>query len=225
MQTNRQKQNQQSGFTVVELMIATLVFSVIMLVIVVGVLQFTRSYYKGITSSSTQNIARSVIDEISQGIQLSGDTIQVVPATAAGEGAVCVGTKQYSYRLGKQLNPAPTTGDQSATALYLTTMTSTCTVTFTGGKELLAKNMRLAAFEVSQPVAGSSLWRLDIRVAYGDIDLLCDSVNVTGSCADGAATLSVAQVRSNALICKTGNASQFCAVSALSTTVQKRLTE
>jgi len=45
----------QSGFTLVELMIATMVFSVILLVITYGVVRFTNSYYKGLNSSTTNS--------------------------------------------------------------------------------------------------------------------------------------------------------------------------
>lgn len=52
----------QEGFTVVELMIATLVFSVILTVITMGVLSFRNRYYKAVNASTTQNTTRTVID-------------------------------------------------------------------------------------------------------------------------------------------------------------------
>ena len=53
-------QSSQSGFTIVELMIATLVFAMVLLVITVGVMSFTRAYYRGINQSNTQRVARAV---------------------------------------------------------------------------------------------------------------------------------------------------------------------
>src|SRR3990172_9120101 len=63
------------GFTIVELMIATTIFSVILLIVTFGMLQIGRTYYKGITLTKTQNAARSIIDTISQDIQFSGEGV------------------------------------------------------------------------------------------------------------------------------------------------------
>jgi prepilin-type N-terminal cleavage/methylation domain-containing protein len=71
---SRQRKS-QAGFTIVELMIATLVFAVVLILITVGVLTFTRSFFKGINQSRTQNAARTVIETISQGIQFSGGEV------------------------------------------------------------------------------------------------------------------------------------------------------
>lgn len=57
------------GFTLVELMIATALFSSILLLITFGLLSIGQNYYKGKNSARTQDVARRVIDEISQAIQ------------------------------------------------------------------------------------------------------------------------------------------------------------
>jgi prepilin-type N-terminal cleavage/methylation domain-containing protein len=62
----------QDGFTVVELLIATVVFTMVLLVITSGVTHFTHAYYKGVHQSSTQTTSRNVINTIAQNIQYGG---------------------------------------------------------------------------------------------------------------------------------------------------------
>ncbi len=59
----------ERGFTIVELMIATLVFSVILTVVTMGVISFSNRYYKGVHASTTQNTTRNIMDTITQAIQ------------------------------------------------------------------------------------------------------------------------------------------------------------
>src|SRR6185437_9676288 len=64
-----------AGFTIVELMIAAAIFSLVLILLSYGVIRFNQAYYGGLVQSSTQNAARSIIDNISQAIQLDGGTI------------------------------------------------------------------------------------------------------------------------------------------------------
>lgn len=215
----------QTGFTIVELMIATLVFSIILIVITTGVMQFTKSYYQGINSTNTQNVTRSAIDKLSQAIQFTGSNVQV------GANVVCIGDQKYSYRIGKKLSTT-VTADTAQQVLYQKPMGATCTTTdFTaGGKELMGKNMRLAAFSVTNLAApNNNLWSINMRVAYGDLDLLCSpsiAPASPGGCKATSASLTGAQAAAAPnMICRPTNGSQFCSVSALNTTVVKRMVQ
>ena len=64
-----QKRAEQNGFTIIELLIATTVFSLILLISVAGILQISRMYYRGVTQSRTQETARSIIDEVGEAIR------------------------------------------------------------------------------------------------------------------------------------------------------------
>src|SRR6185369_9199416 len=90
----------QAGFTIVELMIATLVFSLVLIVITVGVLHFTNTYYKGVNNSATQTAAQNAIDTISQSIQftMSGSA----GTDDAPAGVFCAGSRLFLYTAGKQ---------------------------------------------------------------------------------------------------------------------------
>lgn len=229
------------GFTIVELMIATVIFSLILLILTYGVLQITRTYYKGITSANTQNTARNIIDNVSQAVQFSGKDTAYVAITPAGDGTqgFCIGNQRYSYLSGYQLvsGTANHSLNQTNYAFVVDTFPGCTTTSAALGllnalpgtpsalpavdKELMGMNMRLAYF--SPPAASAdNLYNIHIRVVYGDNDLLCSQTALAGSCNSSATMPSTDYVESD-LSCKGQAGDQFCAVSDLNTIVQKRL--
>ena len=212
----------QKGFTIIELMIATLVFSVILLLVTYGLIQIGRTYIKGLNESKTQQTARSIMDTISQDIQFNGGTVRLSDR-AAGTFAFCIGGNRYSVLTGAKLvDNAPATGEAKHVLVVDVAPIADCnedppTSQSLGGvitsesRELLGPNMRLASLAVCGPgatatftgcpVLGSNLYQVNVRVVYGDNDLLNPARD---ACAGGAG-------------------SQFCAVAELSTTVQKRV--
>lgn len=198
--------NNQKGFTIVELIIASAVFSMVLLVVVFGMLQIARVYYKGVTLMRTQENARSIIDEISRDIQFSGGRIQPV-TLASPSNFFCIGDKRYSFITGKQLaNPVTDASDEVVHVLVADT-DAACAggqnlsgALSTGSRELVAPNIRIASLTVTD-LGTSNLYFISLRLVYGDKDLLTGSM-------DG---------------CKNVTGSQFCAVSELSTTIQKRV--
>jgi prepilin-type N-terminal cleavage/methylation domain-containing protein len=202
--------SRERGFTIIELMIATLVFSVILTVITVGVVSFTNSYYRGVNNSTTQNTARTILDTISQAIQFG--SAPVTPTTAAGD-YFCAGGYHFKY----DNSGALYTGTQ--TGLYMAPMSGVCTVASPpGGTQLLGKNLRLTNLEVKQLIAGGNLYSVTISIAMGADDLLC-SLSQPGSCGGGAMTFwPVTDVQ-----CRSTVGSQFCATSTLTTVVEQRI--
>lgn len=210
------------GFTIVELMVATLVFSVLLVLITVGVIRFNQAYYKGVTQSDTQDVVRAIVENISQAIQFgtSGDSVAETPGSTPGQSYFfCVGNLRYRYLLGEELSDNPG-GGQTYHALVVDSP-PTCNgagvnptsinASSLSGAELVNPKMRLSKLEVQQVSGSSDLWRVDVRVAYGDDDLLFSpSGDPSGAAASDATCLSRA-------------GSQFCAVSELSTIVQKRV--
>jgi len=215
------KKQQQAGFTIIELMIATLVFSVILLIITAGIISLTNQYYKGVTSSNTQSVARSVMDTITQDIQFSSGTL--TPPRTSSNNAVqyfCTGNNMYTYKLGFQLKDGVgLAADQTNSALVTSPVVggscpSPATVTGfpTSGthRELLNPGMRVANLNIT-PGASSNSWTVEIRLASGDSDLLNNPQPVNPN---NPATQTS---------CRSGSGSQFCAVSELTTTVEERL--
>lgn len=292
----------EDGFTIVELMIATAVFSVVLLVISAAIVQIGRLYYKGITGARTQEVARSVLTDIADTVQFGNGQITSRLQNAGDDrfGSICVATQHYSYALGKQIA-------NGQHGLVLKDVPSGCSSEpvqnlsgAVSGQELLGDKMRLANFSVVprdlykvtlQNVGGNpwglvgairaatgmdvaqtwllvqaaqstptviaqnlsqsdaqslinnlgaqgataimspstGMYKITVRVVYGDDDLLC-SPNLEGLGVAGAACSSTQSMdanditRARDLTCKgIRSGTQFCAVSELSTIVERRL--
>jgi len=113
----------QKGFTLIELMVSTLVFTLVLMAVTVALIQISRLYYRGVTQSRTQETIRNVSDEISQSIQFSAQNvtppsypvvnkIAVIPGpdiavTKKGKGEdrfyFCVGPKRYSFAVDRMV--------------------------------------------------------------------------------------------------------------------------
>ena len=212
-----------AGFTILELLIATMVFAVVLLLITVGILQIARVYYKGITEANTQSTARTIMDEIAQAIQFSGGTVGAT-ATSPVSGtdyAFCINNTQVSYKLGSQVKNNPSASDQSWHAI-VSRIVSGCTglgaqtlgnqSLLSGSRELMGENMRLANLDVDS--LGNNRYRIVVRVVYGDSDLLYSPSAPTDSAGATRADAACRAIRAG---------TQFCAVSELSTTVVKRV--
>ena len=187
----------QKGFTIVELMIAITVFSLVLIVILSGVLGFTRAYYKGINSSATQSAARTAMNAMAQAVQFGGAT------PSPGPGYFCVGTKEFAYKIGSELPAGSYALYQFTPGACIDPATISNFPAGINGQELLGPHMRLAAFNSAQQ-GTSPLWTISLTVVYGDDDLL------TGS---GPNTQ-----------CKQQTGFQFCSVVSLQTTVAQRIT-
>jgi len=232
-------QSPDQGFTIIELMIAISVLATVLLLTTVGIVRIGQGYYKGITQANTQQAARTLLDGVAQNIQFSGFT--GVGTNAPGFGvagygvgsyntqAYCVGLQRYSYVLGYQ--QAGVTSVPNLTSKHViwedTLPSSGCVALNTGedpvaltsaagsvaganGAELIGNNMRLTNFSIT-PVAGTSnqLFTVSVTVMYGDDDLIDKSSGVMAN-----------------WTCKPSNGligAAFCAKSALTTTVGKRL--
>lgn len=197
-----------SGFTIVELMIATLVFSVILLLATYGILNIGRLYRKSITSSRTQQTARSIIDTVAQNLKFNGGNF------VAGTNVYCLGSnKRLSLRTNVQFVNNTSHGLViDDTTCSSTSSTQDLTQSTIAGKELLGPRMRLAKFYICDKNMGldsncssiaSSLkdntYYIFLRVIYGDNDLLSPG-------------------NQN---CNTNAGREFCAMSEVSTYVQK----
>ncbi len=216
------------GFTLVELMIASTVFAMLLLIATTALIQIGRVYYKGIISSQTQESARSIIDEITRSIQFNGGSVKPVMAMGPSpSNYFCIDDQRYSFVLGRKLlNSGVSVTDianETQRALVIDSdsvcstgqdLDSPSTLTV-GSKEMLVPNMRLAKLTIcypgmipdavfcpTPPATGTNLYHVTIRVVYGPTNALTPTKD---EC------LSVPRD------------SQFCAVSELSTTVRKRV--
>lgn len=205
----------QRGFTILELLMATAVFSVVLLLVTSGIMQITRVYYKGVTEANTQSTARTIIDTVSQAIQFSGGDVTLTPAspTPGADYAFCVGTQQFTYRLGWQVeNGHDNANNQTWHALVQDSIAGTCggagtmpdlTQQTIDGRDLVGEHMRLSDLDVE--LVGQNMYRVRVKVVYGENDILNNPTASDVSCKGQQA------------------GSAFCSVAELSTIVVKRV--
>lgn len=218
-----------SGFTIIELLVASVIFSVVLLGATTVIIQIGRMYYKSITSTRTQETSRSVMENISRDLQFSDNksfrqdytgsgipeiqwatTAPTAPTSSDPNSSspfyVCAGGSRYTYWLGRQVK------EGSHGLLIHPAPNGACSSPVAGGgTELLGENMRLTAFSVTRPATSSGTYNVSIGVAYGDDDLLntFSTGSLQGELAD--------------TLCLGGIGSNFCATSALDTVVKRRI--
>lgn len=201
------------GFTLVELMVATTVFSIIMLMCATAILQIGKIYSKGLNQIKAQETTRAITEEITRAIQFSNVDVQLNPP-----GTICIGRDRYSYVTNIKLSRSAqkhvlwadgrigvTTCPAITGSLATTDNPSASDPNYEPGyitRELLSENMSLLDFQVvglgPPPIR---TYRVSVVIGVGDIDYI-DIPSKT---------------------CKQGDGSEFCAISSLTTVVSRRL--
>lgn len=220
----------QQGFTILELVIASSVFGLIMMVASSGIIYVGRIYYKGIIASQTQEATRSIAQEISNAFQY-GNSGAIRAAAPLVDGsftyqAYCIGKFRYSYILDHQV-----TGKNDASAktikhaMWLDILkdngAATCKAlnlsddvpedvgiggTTDTAVDALSQRRELIPGKMRltqftlNQPASRSFMSADIEIIHGDRDLSPGNICIS-----------------------TRSGGHFCAVSKLSTTVKQRL--
>ncbi len=232
----------QQGFTIIELMFSTVIFSTILLISLAALVQIGRLYYKGVTTSQTQQTARKVMDEISQSIEFTGSGIFAptlatppnpkIPVSSNNAalnvtGYFCVGGTRYTYVLDRQQKDSPNLNaflyKQIKHVLWADDFSNCASAP-------LPLNMRLASPSVGtngRELMGANMriTRLDLRDltgASGDHSTWQIIMNIAYGDEDLLAVdTSVSPKRITCTGAQIGT--QFCATSELTTIVKKRV--
>lgn len=205
------------GFTILEVLISTMVFTVVLLICIQAVTRIGQLYYKGVTSSQIQELTRNLSEEFSNQIQF-GSSIPYPDSVSGGQGGTklvfCVGDNRYQAVMNRKL------GDPDVTSvLKRKSYSGSCDLTpdvgFDGATELAVNNMRILKLSIVRNAdpKSANLWNLDIRLALGDSDIFDYPAGSTDEpSVYGSAT------------CKSGIlGSQFCATSELASTLLRRV--
>lgn len=234
-------QGNKSGFTIVELLISTAVFSLILVAVSVTVVEISRLYYKGTILTRTQDTGRNLIENVSRPIQLEGADIvgASLPSTllvdeTAGwpdeDGviqnltvrSICIGTTRYTFTLNKQVRAEVSDPDDHVRhALWQDTVTSSGFCTKANIPNLTLEsptpNGRDVLTERMRVTAfdvssdDGILYKVSIGVMYGDRELMLPGREPSG-------------VWPLPTQCATELAgSQWCAHANYETTVMKRI--
>ncbi len=206
----------QRGFTIAELMIATLVFSVILTVVTMGVISFSSRYYKGVHASTTQNTTRNIMDTITQAIQFGDARVDPTGANnffCAGGNVFMFDTSGVMYEgsVGQRgVYVAPKDRDACQNQLL------------NSGRQMLGKRMRITTFSVSPVASVPNMYRAQLVIAYGEDNMLC-APSLPQGCSESANYSAANFINRPDVRCKPGSGNQYCAVSRLTANVQKRV--
>lgn len=155
------------GFTIVELMVASTVFAVILLIVAGTIVRFTNTFQKGVIDGNTQNVTRSIADTISNAVKY-GEKVE-----KQGLG-YCVGSTMYAFTPKIQYD-----GSDTKYALReIRGAGAGCSITLdpgfdpaAQGQELIGTDMRLSHFSIS-PLPCEDVCTVSVIVAYGGNDLI-----------------------------------------------------
>jgi prepilin-type N-terminal cleavage/methylation domain-containing protein len=207
------RSSNQRGFTIIELMIATTVLSVILLLVTTMMISIGNLFYKGVNQSRIQDNVSNIADEISQRLELSGTIPNLgTDATNPAIKVYCLGDRRYSFIRNVQIGTV--SGGKTYNQILWRDVPSSCSVnqgadltdpnlsaddSANQGIELIAPNSRLTSFSIST----ISPYTITVSVAYGETSLL----NLAGF----------------NTTCKLNLGDQFCATARLTTNVANRL--
>jgi prepilin-type N-terminal cleavage/methylation domain-containing protein len=221
---------QQSGFTIIELLVATTIFSIVLVVIVASFLQVGRMFYKGVSINNTNEAARNLVDDIANDVRLSKSSLYADPAPDSADSSkkfFCVGQHRYTYKLNTQVRDNdinPTSGNISAR-----TMSAGVVQDSTGGNcqdpshlngtnasQVLGPDMRLNALDVAKNATGSAV-RIHAHILfYGTDDNVFSSIaHPADNDTDHAASLSDPKAFCSGNLLST----QFCSVADIDTNI------
>ena len=226
-----------AGFTIVELMLATAVFSVTLLIALNGFLQIGRLFYKGVSNTQTQSIARQVLNDLSRNVQLSPEVSAQLSSPASGPGNYhyyCVGSNRYTYTtrssgqaVAVDLNGTQnlSAGDNANFGLIRDTLpgssgcaapcVSSCPAPFNNPQEMLGNKMRIGKLQICSPLSTTPGCPSNSPENVYNITVMV----IYGD--DDTLDYSGGPSNPDTASCKGGSTNQFCSVDTLSTGVYK----
>ncbi len=232
------------GFTIIELMIAMSVLSTILLASTIILIQIGSIYTKGVNVANLQDSNRNILNDLINQVQYStGVTPSCTPIPnvtcyssvntsnpySVPEYAYCIGSARYSYLLYVEQGAVDTSPHYASLAgqtvphviwrdtiapgatcqpLYLFTNTITGDASSadrgagqpSSGYDMVPDHTRLTVF-YANPVSGAEIYNVGSAVSYGDGARLANNYNN----------------------CNGSTGDQYCAVSALNSTVEVRV--
>lgn len=214
------KSRDEKAFTIVELLIATSVFSVVLLVALAGFLQIGHLFYKGVSTTQTATVANQIFSDISGNFHNSGNISSL--QSANGYTYYCLGGNRYTLNIGFEVHSSdapdhlsPSQGGNFGLLKDSLPGSSGCAtpcddisgipcppgaVKFNNPSELLGNQMRLSALNIQPDTSISpNYYSISIVVAYGDTDLLDNPSSSSAACKNNTA------------------GTQYCSVTALNT--------
>ena len=154
----------QSGFTIIELMLAMTGIAFLLLFVTYSILHMTNLYSKGVAIRQINQVGRQVSDDVARELRYGG-----APKALKDNNRLCVGTKSYIWNKRGTLatNPiANKTASGSVVGLVRLNDASYCDIPLKavpdGTPEVLGSVAVLMDMRVDEPVLGSGIYELSM---------------------------------------------------------------
>ena len=211
--SHKKLKSNQSGFTIIELLIASVILSVMLVMVTVIMIGIGNLFYKGVSQVKVQTAVRNITESVSHDLEYTDGSDGVVqnPAllvTAQGNiETYCIGKTRYTFMRNHIVGTNPvhalwrdTLPDANCPAPHATDLDAAGATGGTNGTEMLPPNSRITEFNIGSAV---SPYPLKVSIAYGDDTLTRgEGMNTT---------------------CKSGKGDHFCATAKLQTQVLQRI--
>lgn len=206
----------QSGFTLVELMLAIAFIGFLVLFTVLASLQVLRTYNKGLAVKEINQTARTIVDEISRSIRSSTYTsIDITPNTAAPtQSRICIGGVSYIWNIANQtINKFSGVGTPPVTFVR---------VNDAGGAMCSQVAGAYPNVDPTQatPLLSNRVWVQALTLTKNNITGLA-VISLQLSTTDDPLSPTLESIPGG-VRCKGDSGDQFCAVATLTTTVAMR---
>ncbi len=223
----------KNGFTIVELMIATAVFSLALLVLAVSLLTINHQYFKGISQGNVQTASGNILNNVTSAVEFSNGNYLSSYDSSNYQGYFCVGHTEFLYQLYKI--------DSNTTVNPLTEINNcigqtsnplkACSISNCQYSGLLGNNMQLLNFQITSIDSSLHLFKINLDIAFASKDQLFCSLSSTTSTSQlncrpfktsSALIHYVVSNPNNKIFCVPNNPIEFCSIQRLSTVVSSR---
>jgi prepilin-type N-terminal cleavage/methylation domain-containing protein len=243
LQSLKTYREDNSGFTIVELMIALSVLAVLLVTTTTILIQIGALYSKGVNAADLQNATRNVVADISGQLQFSGkvplgctstattcyantnDYLNTTDNTTETVYTYCISNTRYSYVLNRELGTDSNTNPQQITAHVLwrdtlTTDASTCPVPdIVNGTHLNDSPSKGDGYEM----LGNHMRLTRFKIEQTPPGSGSGIYNTDVWTAFGDSDLVQTDPATGSSTCKGGAGTQFCSTSAISTQLTGRI--
>ncbi len=208
------KKVNSKGFTLIELMISTVVFSSILLIATIAIIYVSKTYVEGQVVIKNQDNSQAILMNLANAIKFDDNSNNniVLPQlnSSTNNYYFCIGSYEYIY----SLNQLFTSNNQVAGLLQLTnSLSPNCvyptSINIGSSRQLLSQNERVGQLAISQ---NNNIYDISLTIGYGNNSVL-QTLNTASDPAPPYKYRCVISAFSVSL----------CAVSSLSTTVTSRI--
>jgi prepilin-type N-terminal cleavage/methylation domain-containing protein len=176
------------GFTIIELLIATVVFSIVLVVVLAAFVQTSRLFYKGVNMDNTQEDTRTITQDIADDLKFSQGPPTFPPgapspfiansSTPSNQQYFCIGLHRYDFQIGHQLGSTAGPSDYGIKRVNVSSADCPSPTVFPGNNpdEMLDAGMQLNAVGIN---CSNGRCSLNVHVLFfgGDHDLFSTQIS------------------------------------------------